>query len=1818
MSDILSTMPGELEVGVFSDNLLSTQLDTQERINSLFTDFNVPDIQHSSALIPKDYSTDDILKAGNLPSRNDYLTSPDPKLNELANNMMAQDSAKNRALTKGFGLPSMVRYQEGQEKFTDDHWWSEAGKTKFGFNPYATLAENDDFYHTNVWNNYSLFGKIWRGTGTFAGRVLSKLVTGLVGMVGDIGAMAWNGMEELNEAMGGQKNNFWADVSDNWLARTMEEADEYVKQQVLPTYKSINYDDKGAFAKLTDPTFWMNDIADGAGFLLQFAIPATLLGKAAVLGKAGKLGRFGRVMSAGVGELETSSRLARGTGATLEFLTGSRNVGGITAHAFNTTMESVAETKEGFNATVEELMRKGYSEHEAKQMAAESAPFQFGANMAILSFSNAFENKWFQRSVGNRINPFRSKIDAAGLVRPRTSNVVGKFFTNNKWGNRIYFYGANGAKAAAMEGYWEENAQLAAQRVARGEYQRRGEDTLSTGTTERATNFFKQLVKQTSDAASNKDREAADSIMAGAVIGILGGSAFAKFSGSRNVPQVDAEGNPIMNSDGMRVTKKSFLPEGTRRRENRENAETVARVKNARDAWLSINTMPQNIYNEDGTLNEEKALQRVDELNEKLAKVASVTSRKITLDQLTDQTERENKQYVLFGDFVKAHILNGSGEALINRIKNWGKKTKDELAMYGVEEDIAENPLHWANVAQTLYSEYSKIDRINFVNPKNPETGKTETADAYFQKERAVKSLIFDYIAQREASKTTAARYAEMEQEANPFLSVDTFNSYNALIARREALRATIDQEGLDEDSKDFFRKDLERVNQQIDVRKNSLPEHQTGNTSDMVFEPDTDVDAQERAIMSSINEYLGYQFAKEDFLRSVEAHDKLIKEYSDPQTGIQKFNDVVDYWAKAMSKTRLAKLTDLGYTEAEVTNMTPEEQQKLIDAGLTKEEAERQANQPPVPTEEEQERSFLSKALGLVSKTAIDTWTGLRDYIRNKLNLDPDVASLGEIHDAAQARVDEMQPQPTDTQLRQQVLALLKLVDPKTTEDNLDAQVDRLLTYMQNNPDVDVLTEDGKNLLTLYVQSRVVEVKQGDPDADSKTEKEAATPENAVVQQPDKPFEDLTAQQPEPAQEKTAQWKVGDVVLYNGYEARILEVDTHTQNKKPIYHITDKDGNPLLEGGIRKYVFGDDFASPATEPKVEVNVSDDNTPNYQGMLENNPRMALSFSEFFKVGNSYFGYYIKPTANWQGKTIREMAGNHVDFREMEEIGAATENRVREIIAERYAKEPPFVAPPPGRVEQSLLDEIREAYRLNQQALENDTTFKEEAEREGMKVHNNRLDYFIDEGKFAGTININTSNPRDLVDGNLKTADNNLARFNFMDNLLTGRLNPNDYKMTLAVSEKDTIFGIVADTNGTALLFNDKGMPVKTDGLPILFYLDMEMYENANLGKRRKDVVKPPFPLAPLMTFINPLTGKSSLYNLPQHSNLENTDRTFVNPPITLNPAFEEKNVIQMLKDRIKKTTVTASFSFLTQGMLYREGTDNSYSNIPKNPATQSAKELWDKGHLRDEKGEIPLEDMIVNGVYRRAHRIQFQLLNDVNNQNAGTEVAEFHAVTIGEVVNEKGEKLWDILKAANGQNFFEAAIQGNLESTKENLTTLNSLLRPDKFKVFNLGANILVINLKRFKKYLTDPNVTADQLRSLTTIDDIKNSDLNFTKTFYDNEDEVELLPGILEEGRNNYSRFINRNVTTSARPLKKGNTEGYARVNKRIALTLDMNMDELNKAVNQKEQENKAPGITEVTVQDELSDKQKSGLIFGEQPEEDDLSDDFTKTDCK
>ncbi len=1536
----ISRMPSELATGQFQDRLMATRLDTLERNSALYGDFNIPDIIY----VPKDLSTDRILQSQKLPSLTEYLDSPDPKLRNLGKEYLAQDAQNNISLTKGVGLPDMVRYQPGQEKFTTDHWWSESGKTKFGFNPDISMAENEDLYHREVWDNYSMLGKTWRGVGTGSLRVLSKLVTGLVGMVGDIGSMAWNGIEELAEAGGGPKNNFWADVSDNVLSRAMHNVDDYVKNEIVPTYKSINYDDKGAFSKLTDPYFWQNEMAEGAGFLLQFAIPATALGKLTVAAKAARLSgqasTFQKILAAGVGESATAGRFAKATGKALETLTGSRNVGGIAAHAFNTTMESVAETKDGFDTSVKNLMRKGYSEEEAKRIASEQAPKQFGLNMMILTASNALENKWFQKLAGNRVLRREAVNAGADIVERKIG--------------RIGFYGPQALRGIVMEGFWEENAQAAAGRVAAGEYMRRGDDTPSEGTLTKAKPFFKQLLSQTMDASwwGKGDKEVADSIMAGAVLGAIGGAAFSKLAGEKS--------------------KGKILPLGERRTTEKNNADLVASIKNAKAAWMNISVMPEDLYNDDGSFNEEKVKEKAVEINAKLEKIQSMFTRKATIDDIKDPVRREQLQHILFADFIRGHILKGTGTELIEKLKDWSSKSPEELALYGVSPEVAEDPQRWAVTAQRMFDEYHKIEELKFHNPdKLP-------VDSYMKQVAAVRAHIFDYTAQKFAAETAARKYADLEAEYNPFTKTPSaFNSYNELIAKAELYRQTLEEPNLDAQTKAFAKEEYDKLKLHIDTLKQGLTDHETSNTSDFIFDKGTDVKAREAEIMKTLNNYLEFQWNKENEEKAVEQFDSIIKEYSDPDTGLPKWNQEVKKWNDIISKVKLKKLTDLGYTEAEVMNMTPEKQEQILI-----EEAKK-----PEPQETQEEP--------VAQEPVITT--------------------------------------PTLESIRAELLTALQNIDPKTTEDNLDTAVANFMVWVNNNPNSG-LPQELLDLLDAYAQAKVTEVKE---------------------------------------------------------EASGQFVETSEMDNTP-------DIDPIIP-----------------EEVVE---------------------------------------------------------------------------EEIIEEVVVIIPPPPTPPippveePGMVPPNLLDEVRRAYRLHEQAFENDTTFKDEAEKENLVIHNNRIDNSADKGKNDGTINVVTSNPKDIEKGAVSAANNNLARFNFLDQLSTGKLKKEDYKLVLSIGKQGGIYGVVADTEGNFVKFDESGKPFK-EGSNLLFYLDgFDLYSPENLSKRRSDVVLPPFAVAPMTA-----------------------------TPITLHPSFTGVDVLSVLTERIKTSTVTASINFVTQGMLYREGVNNTY-NIPKNAPTTTATQLFEKGHLKDEKGDIPSESYTVDGVYYRGMRIHFQLLKDISNPDGATEVAEFHPVKLSEATNEKGEKVIDTLKAANGDNIFEAAVKGNLEATADNALMLSTLLRPDKFYVLNLGTVLLVVDLKKFKKFLTSGKVSHEELMKLTNLKDIYNSELNINRGYYTSRNELP-LQGLLEEGNDNYSRFINKNVVSSAKTIKIGQTEGYTRVNKRMTIIVDENMEEMKKVQNQETQMEESPANTVVKLPETLSDEEIVQAFNNPDPNID--LGDVTKDDC-
>jgi hypothetical protein len=932
----------ELASGIDPNAIINIKLDTLERNNRFENSLNIPKYESLAmpeikSFIPKDLEADDLLtrKDIRLPSLRDALLSDDPKIAEIAQEALRYNAQKN-PISKGVGTTQYVPYTEGQNKFTNKNIFKGERNTMYGYNPYVSLSENEQFNHDNVWNSYSNFGKAWRGTGIFTGRVLSKLTTGLVGMVGDIGSMAWNGLQELGDVVGinnGVKNNFWDDVSNNWLSRKMEEADQHVKEQWLPTYKALNYDNKGAWSKLLDPYTWTNSFADGAGFLLQFAIPGTIFGK---LGHAGKLARSIGVLEEAVVTAEATgdaikvakavktleqaknaSRFTKAMGYEIggkrakgisEFLTGSDNVGGISAHIYNTSMEAVAETKETFNQSVKELMDKGISREKAVEIAGNNAPYQFLGNLAVLTASNAFENKLLQKAIGNRALRAEGKLGMNTLeevVTPTTK--FGKFFgTDKSWGNRLKFYGKNSAKAVAFEGFWEENAQTALSRWTAESYQRTGDDGVFDEKVQGGLQgLIKQYWKQTKDAIKGNDREAADSIMAGAVIGILGANGFSKFAGtrkeiSRQIPLIDGNGEIMKDKDGKisygkEILKpKTFFPESQRKLEIREKAQKVAEFTNKRDAFITLNDFDESLYDNKGEIIQEKLKEKTATIQEKLAKIDSVFRRTVTSETLLDVHQRDILKNEVFGDYVKAHILNNTGEALVDRLRDWNKADPNELAMYGVTPELQQDSLKWASRAEELLQAYRKAEDILYNAPKN------ESVSSYQSKTLAVRSLIFDYTSLKLMSEELAEKYKVLASENNPFAKYPQLQDYNTLQVRIKSLESQLSSPSISIIEREKVQEDLKDLQEQQNNLKQTISatEDLKYGSDGLVFPKDANIKAEMDNILNNYQDYFDFEHYANEHTAAASTYEKLIKDYSDPKTGLEKYNEVVDFWA--------------------------------------------------------------------------------------------------------------------------------------------------------------------------------------------------------------------------------------------------------------------------------------------------------------------------------------------------------------------------------------------------------------------------------------------------------------------------------------------------------------------------------------------------------------------------------------------------------------------------------------------------------------------------------------------------------------------------------------------------------------------------------------------------------------------------------------------------------------------------------------------------------------------------------------------------------
>lgn len=743
------------------DSIFALDLDTKQRFDNILTgvqkpiDYPIPDFNKDFQ--PQGLPQNDLLNPNLMKGTvGNALFSQDPKVAAYATDRLLQKQSR-LPVTQGVGVPDRFQYDKMMDKYI---------KGDFGYNPYQSIEDNEDFNYRYDYLNQSLFERITKNIGTGVSRFLGSVVLKLGQTAGYMGSMIGNGIEEIFNA---KDNNFMADVADNSLSRWFEGLETDMKNSnLLSVFKPRNWEDRGFFNKLGHGAFWTDEVADGAAFMGEMVASMYMLGG---LGKIGALGRLGSTEINLASRFGTTGKVVDGI---LKTATGANNISGIGRWGFSVASESAFEASGLYQQRKEELRRErdaginNFSDAEIDRISGDSAAASYKANMLILSASNAFENKMIFSPIFNRLknktpNPksrlvdisnSTDKIDDIAKASRKTYNYstwVGKKLDWKNSNSRLRFYGSKGLSAIGMEGFWEENAQLAAERLA-------STDNLSV------SSFLNKILSQTGGALGGDDPEAATSIGLGAVIGGGGVTAVSKIRGGDKLFQ------------------------GERRRAELSTLSAINTYNEFRQKFLNF----QDIYvrdkngkpvlDTDGNLeiDEVKAIGLLEGLNK-------FTSKQAAIEQIGDPLLRKHLQDDAVGDFVFAAKSAGVYDRALKTFENLESLDQEQLMNLGFDPNTTVDTSHLKDSIKKMGEFYDET-----MNEPAARRGKDDTlADERNRKVNLYKARGREYSA-RKLSEEYRTRMMETDYPSafsEEAIDQDSaLQEYNSLIYKRRKL----------------------------------------------------------------------------------------------------------------------------------------------------------------------------------------------------------------------------------------------------------------------------------------------------------------------------------------------------------------------------------------------------------------------------------------------------------------------------------------------------------------------------------------------------------------------------------------------------------------------------------------------------------------------------------------------------------------------------------------------------------------------------------------------------------------------------------------------------------------------------------------------------------------------------------------------------------------------------------------------------------------------------------------------------------------------
>jgi len=452
---------------------------------------------------------------------------------------------------------------------------------KYGYDLTKTIQENEQMYYDD-WMKQNVLTRGLKTIGTMATNIVAKAGLKFVEGLGYVGS-ALNPLNIFGE-------DYFLKVADNGFSNYFNKVQEGMKDDpMFRTYKSSEYDSMGAFEKMTTSEFWGSEAADGFAFMLSAMIPVagifSKIGKGLSFAKraqvVGELGTVAEEASAAMNIASGGRVLTGRLGNASNALFGSKEIAAPIQWAYSVASESFFETKGVVDAL--NKRRKDFtdplfnlSQEEFEEYKNNKASNTFLANAALLSLTNMFQTKLLFKALGKQAAPsIRGAVNNA-------QQVVAKKELSKLLNNRVVQGVKLAIKGTVIEGYLEENPQLAIERINSSndkEYLHYNPDSSALW------QYFQQIAGQTEKASTlfggSGDTELATSILLGGIMG--GGMAVAQANLQKR--KLDKEGNKI-NSNWY-----SLSGVGYGEIKNKKDADVfgIAKLQNKYNTWQDAN-----------------------------------------------------------------------------------------------------------------------------------------------------------------------------------------------------------------------------------------------------------------------------------------------------------------------------------------------------------------------------------------------------------------------------------------------------------------------------------------------------------------------------------------------------------------------------------------------------------------------------------------------------------------------------------------------------------------------------------------------------------------------------------------------------------------------------------------------------------------------------------------------------------------------------------------------------------------------------------------------------------------------------------------------------------------------------------------------------------------------------------------------------------------------------------------------------------------------------------------------------------------------------